>query len=125
MEKHQILIQFKCEKKLAKELLKLVDNFFSNELSKQNVNFKIKFFKEDVPIVQQAVEKLESLPENLSKMMTSSVSEAQEDISKQENFKEKFSSFVKEKASSAKEKAVSAKESGKGVIGSIKNKFKK
>jgi hypothetical protein len=125
MEKHQILIQFNAESKVAKQILKQIDNFFTQELNKANLSFKIRFFKEDVPIAQQAIEKLESLPENLSKMITSSVSEAKQDISTQENFKEKFSSFVKDKASSAKEKAVSAKESGKGVLGNIKNKFKR
>jgi hypothetical protein len=118
MEKHNILITFQCESSVAKDLLKQIDKFFTTELASKNVNFKISFFKEEIPISKQIINKLESIPENFSKKLVSSVDEAKEEVTKQEKFKEKFSSFVKEKSDSV---ATSSKD----LLNSLKNKISK
>lgn len=118
MEKHNILITFQCESSVAKDLLKQIDKFFTTELVSKNVNFKISFFKEEIPISKQIINKLESIPENFSKKLVSSVDEAKEEVTKQEKFKEKFSSFVKDKSGSV---ATSSKD----LLNSLKNKISK
>lgn len=118
MEKHSILITFKADSPLSKEVLKKIDSFFTSELKNYNLNFKISFFKETIPLSKQIIDKIESIPENFSKKLTDSASEAESTILKEESFKEKFSSFVKEKGGSAKE-------SSKNLFKTIKNKVSK
>lgn len=116
MEKHSILITFQCDSNLSKDILKIIDSFFTKELSNKNINFKISFFKENIPISKQFISKLESIPENFSKKITSSIDEATEEVTKEESFKNKFSSFVKEKKENISN-------SSKNLLSSVKEKL--